>query len=129
MLVFGAETTFRSLQRTKFSNRSRWHIPTILGSIVVLIILLWAVSNVFPTKGMCFTGLIWWTARYFKLAIVICSGMLFSFVTSAIIITVQLVKTIKIDRAERIAATRVVYYLVANTWIIVSTLVQTPRCH
>ena len=119
MVVFGVETTFRSLRRNRFPSRNRWHIPTALGIIIALSIFLWAASNVFPTRGACVTGLIWWTARYFKLAIVVCSGLLFLFTTSAIIITVQLIKTVKVDRAERIAATRVVYYLVVNTWIIV----------
>ncbi|KAL8789546.1 MAG: hypothetical protein Q9195_006773 [Heterodermia aff. obscurata] len=122
MVVFGVETTFRSLRRNKFASRNRWHIPTALAVIIGLSIFLWAASNVFPTRGACVTGLIWWTARYFKFAIVICSGLLFLFTTSAIIITVQLVKTVKVDRAERIAATRVVYYLVVNTWIILFVL-------
>ena len=120
MLVFGLETTFRSLRRERFPSRNRWHIPTALAVIVAITLFLWAASNVFPTRGACVTGLIWWTARYFKLAIVLCSGLLFLYITSAIIITNQLVKTVQIDRAERIAATRVVYYLVVNTWIIVS---------
>ena len=120
-MVFGMETTFRALRRNKFPSRNRWHIPTALAVIVALTIFLWAASNVFPTRGACVTGLIWWTARYFKLAIVVSSGLLFLFITAAIIITVQLLKTVKMDRAERIAATRVVYYLVANTWIIVSS--------
>lgn len=120
-MVFGMETTFRALRRNKFPSRNRWHFPTALAVIVALTIFLWAASNVFPTRGACVTGLIWWTARYFKLAIVVSSGLLFLFMTAAIIITVQLTKTVKMDRAERIAATRVVYYLVANTWIIVSS--------
>ena len=120
MLVFGIETTFRSLRRNRFPSRNRWHIPTALAVIVALTIFLWAASNIFPTRGACVTGLIWWTARYFKLAIVICSGLVFFYILSATIITVQLIRTIKVDRAERIAATRVVYYLVANAWIIVS---------
>ena len=85
-----------------------------------MIIAAWAATNVFPTRGKCLTGLIWWTARYAKLAVVLSSGLLALYPASAIIITVQLVKTVKVDKAERIAATRVVYYLIVNTWLIVS---------
>ena len=120
MLVFGLETTFRSLRRNRFPTRNKWHIPTALAIIVALTVFMWAATNVFPTRGACLTGLIWWTARYFKLAIVVCSGLLFLYTTSTVLLTVQLIKTVNVEKAERIAATRVVYYLVVNTWLIVS---------
>ncbi|KAL8829746.1 MAG: hypothetical protein Q9191_001839 [Dirinaria sp. TL-2023a] len=86
-----------------------------------MIIAAWAATNVFPTRGKCLTGLIWWTARYAKLAVVLSSGLLALYPASALIITIQLVKTVKVDKAERIAATRVVYYLIVNTWLVILT--------
>lgn len=120
MLVFGIETTFRSLRRVRFPSRNKWHLPTAMAIVALMVFFSWAATNVFPTRGKCLTGLIWWTARYAKLAVVLASGLLALYPISAIIITVQLVKTVKVDKAERIAATRVVYYLVVNTWLIVS---------
>ena len=120
MFVFGLETAFRSLRRIRFPSRNRWHIPTALAIIAIMIFASWAATNIFPTRGKCLTGLIWWTARYAKLAVVLASGLLAFYPVSAVVITIQLVKTVKVDKAERIAATRVVYYLVANTWLIVS---------
>ena len=119
MLIFGLETTFRSLRRVRFPSRNRWHIPTAIVVIALTIFSAWAATNVFPTRGKCLTGLIWWTARYAKLAVVLAVGLLVMYPASALIITVQLVKTVKVEKAERIAATRVVYYLVVNTWLIV----------
>ena len=122
MLVFGLETTFRSLRRVRFPSRNRWHIPTALAVIAVMIFFAWTATNIFPTRGKCLTGLIWWTARYAKLATVLSSGLLVLYPASAVVITIQLVKTVKVDKAERIAATRVVYYLIVNTWLIVRSL-------
>ena len=119
MLVFGLEATFRSLRRVRFPSRNRWHIPTAIVVIALMIFSTWAATNVFPTRGKCLTGLIWWTARYAKLAAVLAVGLLVVYPASALIITVQLVKTVEVEKAERIAATRVVYYLVVNTWLIV----------
>ncbi len=81
----------------------------------------WAATNVFPTGGKCFTSLIWWTACYGKLATVIASSLLALYPASAVTISVQLLKTVNIDKTERIAATRMVYYLVINIWLIVCT--------
>ena len=120
MLVFGLETTFQSLRRSRFPSRNRWQTPSALVIIAMMVFAAWAATNVFPTKGKCLTGLVWWTARYAKLAVVLASGLLALYPVSAVIITIQLVRTIKVDKAERIAATRVVYYLVVNTWLIVS---------
>ena len=119
MLVFGLETTFRSLRRVRFPTRNRWHIPTAIMLVAAMIFFAWAATNVFPTRGKCLTGLVWWTARYAKLAVVLSSGLLTLYPASAVIITLQLVKTVKVEKAERIAATRVVYYLVVNIWLIV----------
>lgn len=119
MLVFGLETAFRSLRRVRFPSRNRWHIPTAIAMIATMTFAAWATANVFPTRGKCLTGLIWWTARYAKLAVVLALGLLALYPASAVIITVQLVKTVTVDKAERIAATRVVYYLAVNTWLIV----------
>lgn len=119
MLIFGFETTFRSLRRARFPSRNRWQLPAVVVVISAMIFSGWAATNVFPTKGKCLTGLVWWTARYAKLAVVLASGLLAAYPASATIITVQLVKTVKVDKAERIAATRVVYYLIVNTWLIV----------
>ena len=118
-LVFGLETAFRSLRRLKFAVRSRWHLPCCIVAIITFTFFAWAATNLFPTNGKCLTGLIWWTARYYKLGIVIGVGLIVIFVALVVIISVQLVKSTDIERDERIAATRVVYYLVVNTWILV----------
>lgn len=84
MLIFGLETTFRSLRRVRFSNRNRWHIPSAIAVIATMILAAWAVTNAFPTEGKCLTSLIWWTARYAKLAVVLASGLLFLYPASAV---------------------------------------------
>ena len=118
-LVFGLETAFRSLRRDKFAIRNRWHLPCCIIAIVAFTFFSWAATNLFPTKGECLTGVIWWTARYNKLGVVLATGLIALYIVLAILIVVQLVKTMQVERDERIAATRVVYYLVVSTWIMV----------
>lgn len=120
-MVFGLETSFRSTRRVRFSSRPPWHITSAIAVIATMVFAAWAATNAFPTKSRCLSSLIEWTAPYAKLAVVLASGLLFLYPASAVIISIQLVKTVKIDKLERIAATRMVYYLVLNTCLVVCT--------
>jgi hypothetical protein len=57
---------------------------------------------------------------YNKIAVALASGFVFTQLLSAAIIAIQLIRTVNIDREERIAATKVVYTLVTYALILVS---------
>ena len=119
MLVFGLETTFRSLQRARFHPRGKWNIPLCVAAVPLLTLLTWTPSNFSPTRGQCLASLIWWTAAYAKLGLVIAISLILTFSLCATVITSQLVRRIKTDRDERIAATRIVSYLVSSVLLLV----------
>lgn len=119
MVVFGLETTFRSLQRARFHPRGKWNIPLCLAAVPILTLLTWTPSNFSPSKGECIASLIWWTAAYAKLGVVIATSLILTYALCALVITLQLLRRIKTDRDERIAATRVVYYLVPSVVLLV----------
>lgn len=121
MLFFGLETTFRSLQRKAFSSQSRRHFWFCIVGILLLTIITWIPSAFSPTKGKCVTSLIWWTFHYARAGVAICLVLIFAFVTSASVITFQLLGTTKIDRGQRVQASRIVYHLIASTLILVSS--------
>ncbi|KAL9609744.1 MAG: hypothetical protein Q9167_005514 [Letrouitia subvulpina] len=106
MLVFGLETTFRALHRNRFQHQRKWHVLVCVGLTLLITIVTWIPSNVSPRRGECLASIIWWTAHYSKVGLVIGSGLMFTFVVCAGIITAQLLKTTKMDRNERIAASR-----------------------
>ena len=120
VLIFSLETTFRSLCKTRFCPRRKWDTPVYIGVIIVLLIGLWLSAFLVPSPDMCPGFLMWWTEHYTKPAIVLAGGMMLTHVISAIVIVVRLLSTTKIDRSERIAASRIVYSLVINTIILVS---------
>ncbi len=119
MLVFGLETTFRSVQRARFQPRGKWNTPLCLAAVPFLTLLTWTPSNFAPSKGLCVASLIWWTAAYAKLGVVIATSLILTYSLCALVITLQLLRRIKTDRDERIAATRVVYYLVPSVILMV----------
>ena len=119
MLVFGLETTFRSLQRARFHPRGKWNIPLCVAAVPFLTLLTWTPSNFDKSKGPCLASLIWWTVSYSELGIVIGTFLTVTYSLCALVITLQLLRRIKTDRNERIAATRVVYYLVPSIILLV----------
>ena len=86
---------------------------------MVLITVTWVPSLLLPAQNHCLATLIWWTGHYAEIGLVLGSSLCFIYILSAAIITIQLVRTIEVDRDERIAATRTVYYLLIGVFILV----------
>lgn len=120
MLIFGFETTFRSLHKKRFQYQKRWNILLCVISILILTCVTWVPSKAFPRPGACLASLIWWTTPFARIGLVIASGLLLTYIVCAVVITAQLIRTIKMSRDQRIAATRVVYYLIVSAIITVN---------
>lgn len=121
MLVVGLETTFKSLTSPMFSSQVRWHFSIRFASVLALVIITWLPVLVFPVRGQCLESLIWWTAPFAKAGAGIIFVLIFIFVTSASIITFQLLKTTRVDRDRRLEASRIVLYLLFSSLVLVST--------
>ena len=119
ILVFSVETTFRSLQRMRFHSRGKWTVPICLLVVVAVTIGFWGIAFKMPAIDRCLGSLLWWTANYAEVGAILASGFIFTNIISALIITVQLKRTINMERSERIAGTRVVYSLLISIGIMV----------
>ena len=86
-----------------------------------MVALLWVSAFLLPANDQCGASLIRWTGDYAKLGVILSASIIFTHFVSAWIIITQLLRTVKMDRNERIAATRVVYALGLNTVILVCT--------
>ncbi|KAL8903703.1 MAG: hypothetical protein Q9207_003747 [Kuettlingeria erythrocarpa] len=119
MLVFGLEATFRALHYKHFRVQKRWNIISCVVVILILILVTWIPSNVLPARHECLTSLVWWTKPFAKFGLVIASGLMLIYIVCATVITARLLRTLHISRDQRIAATRIVYYLIFSTLITV----------
>ena len=119
-LIFALETTIRSVRRSRFRARGKWDTFICLAAIIFAVTGTFLPALLIPAPDRCLATLIWWTEHYAKVAVVLGLSIIVLFLFSAAIITTQLLRTVKMDRDERIAATRVVYYLVLNVFTIVS---------
>jgi hypothetical protein len=122
-LVFGFEMVLRSLKKVPFQPRDKWaNIACILG-FVVLLIGTWIPTRIMPEEKMkCFGDIIWQVFRNVKTGAGISAGLIFAFLTMAAIIGLQLYNTRDIDPNERVAGSRMVYYLIASAILQVSSL-------
>jgi hypothetical protein len=114
-LVFGFEMVIRSLKNVPFQPRDKWaNMACILG-FVVLLIGTWIPTRIMPEQmTKCFGDIIWQPFRNVKTGAGISTGLIFAFLTMAAIIGLQLYNTRDVDPNERIAGSRMVYYLTAS---------------
>ncbi|KAL8808960.1 MAG: hypothetical protein Q9200_003849 [Gallowayella weberi] len=95
-------------------------IAQVVWPVMVVIWLTWIPSYIAPSRGICPATLIWWSTHYAKIGLAISSGLLLTFVVGAIMITDHLMRTVELDHNQRISASRVVYYLIMTTSLLVS---------
>jgi len=83
-------------------------------SVVVILLLIgtWLISHITPEPNSCFASLIWYVSAFGFEGMVIlsvCGGLM---LISAMTIFIRLSSVNMIDQHQRIAASRMVYYLV-----------------
>ncbi|KAL8957839.1 MAG: hypothetical protein Q9193_004988 [Seirophora villosa] len=114
-----AQVIWPALWIVPFTMLTRWNIRVSILAILLMALITWIPSYVSPTQGSCLASLVWWTDDFTKIGLVISSGLLFTFLFCAGVIAIQLIRTIKVCREQRIAATRIVYYLIISALIMV----------
>jgi len=101
-----------------------------LVAVVMLIILTWIPSRAYPAGDSCIASLTFYIRNKGKAGVVTISCITIVIVASLVTIIVQLSRDDKIPNGERIAASRMVYYLVVTTIIMVGPQnVSTPNNH
>jgi hypothetical protein len=127
-LVFGVECALRSLRRLPFQPRGKYDVTICCGAIVLMLIVTWIPSHIFPEPNACFASLVWFITRYGKLGFVLLSTAGGLMILSAITIFVRLSTVNQIDEHQRIAASRMVYYLALGIVSLVSYLLFCLAC-
>ncbi|CZT05628.1 uncharacterized protein RCO7_10388 [Rhynchosporium graminicola] len=111
-LVFGTECALRSFRSTPFQARGRWDVTICCGVIVVMLIATWVPSHIQPAPNACFASLIWFISSFGKLGFVMLTSVGGLMIIAALTIFIRLSTVNLIDQHQRIAASRMVYYLV-----------------
>ncbi|PKS05271.1 hypothetical protein jhhlp_008642 [Lomentospora prolificans] len=111
-LVFAIEVAIRALRRKNpFPPRTRWTVVLCLAVIGTLLLATYLVTHFRRPPNFCFASLFWFVQRYsqgcFAVLVIISAALL----AATIIIFTKLHRHAGIDPTERIASSRMVYYL------------------
>lgn len=97
--------------RTQFAPRGRWNVAKCLGIIFTLCLAALLVAAIDQAPDFCFASLFWYLRKYAPG----CFGVLLSIsvilLVVVAIIFMRLNKSHSVDSTERMAATRMIYYL------------------
>ncbi|KAM0275063.1 hypothetical protein ACHAQH_007583 [Verticillium albo-atrum] len=121
--VFGLEVTSRALRQQPFAGRGKWTVAGCLAIVGTLLLITFVVTLFIRPPNFCFASLFWFVQRWkdgvFILLILIAATLL---ICTAIIFW-RLHNNCHIEESERVAASRMVYYLVMA---IISTVFMIP---
>lgn len=120
VLVFGLEMAVRSIRRNTLCARGAIETWLTIGFISLLTLIMWLSSFLLPENDDCVGALVWWTENYALIAIVLIPIIIIINSVTSTIIVVQLLRTSKIEKKERIMASRVVYTTSLSIIILVS---------
>jgi hypothetical protein len=122
LLVFGVEVAFRGFQKKRFHSRGKFTVPICWSIVLTMLIATWVPSHVYNNpKNDCDASLISWVMPWADIALFLNSIIVFLYLLTGFMIAYQLSRTAKIDRNERIAASRIVYYLAIEVVLMVGS--------
>ncbi|KAF2262916.1 hypothetical protein CC78DRAFT_295104 [Lojkania enalia] len=128
-VVFGVEMAMRAFKYERFAPRGKWNTTTCLAVVSFLVLLTWMPTIAWPMYNRCFGSLIWFPVRYELLAICILSVLVFFCFLLASLISIQLMRTANVDPNERIAASRMCYYLLISALVYILVLPVEIQAH
>ncbi|KAJ4341336.1 hypothetical protein N0V95_007247 [Ascochyta clinopodiicola] len=118
-LVFGIETAFRSFKQERFAPRGKWNTILCICTVVFFLLLTWIPTIAWPMLNRCFGSLIFFIMRYDLLTLVLLIVLVSLLLLLAAVISVQLMRNAEVDPNERIAASRMCYYLLLTALIYI----------
>jgi hypothetical protein len=118
-LVFGIDMAMRALRADRFAPKGKWTTTICVGFITFLTLMMWMPTVVWPMYNRCFASLIWFPMRYELLMLVVLVVLVGLFLILAAIISIQLMRTSDVDPNQRIAASRMCYYLIMSALLYV----------
>lgn len=118
-LVFGIETVLRSFKSERFAPRGKWNTIVCIAAVTFFLVLTWIPTIAWPMLNRCFGSLIWFPMRYDLLTLVLLVVLISLLLLLAAIISIQLMRNADVDPNERIAASRMCYYLLLTAVIYV----------
>ncbi|TFB04932.1 hypothetical protein CCMA1212_002531 [Trichoderma ghanense] len=111
-LVFGLESTVQALRRKPFQQRPRWVIVACLLIVVIGTLVMYVQTRVMRPPDLCYASLFWFVQTWRLESFALLTTIGCALVIGAIIIFVRLHRDTSIGIIERVAASKMVYYMI-----------------
>lgn len=122
-VVFGIECALRSLRKLPFQARGKYDVTICGVAILLMLIGSWIPTFLKKQTPQCFGSLLWFVTAFGKEGFVVLCVLLGMMILSAVAIYTRLSTVNMVDQHQRIAASRVVYYLVLGIMSLVGVYI------
>ncbi|CAI6334010.1 unnamed protein product [Periconia digitata] len=128
-LVFGIEMTVRAFGYDRFAPRGKWNSTICVAIVAGLELVTWMPTVAWPAPNVCFGGLIWFPVKYEVIAMGILIAMVSLLLILAAMISIQLMRTANVDPNERIAASRMCYFMLMAAVVYILVIPVEVQAH
>jgi hypothetical protein len=119
-LFFGLETTWRGIQKKPFEPRGRWNVTIVLVFVGMALLAAFLVADFIRSRDECFGSLFWFVVEYADIIWAVFAAIAVLLIACAVTIFLRLSRNAKIEPGERVAASRMVFFLALAVISIVS---------
>jgi hypothetical protein len=126
-IVFGIECAIRSLRKQPFQPRGKYDVTICLVVVLLMGIGTWVPTHLNKEMDRCFASLVWFVGRFGLEGTVLYATVGALAIASAILIFVRLSTVSSVDHNQRIAASRMVYYLAMSIVSLVSNFIYSYK--
>lgn len=109
--VFGIETTVRAFRRRAFDSFGKWTVSVCIIFVVSSLAGTYAFTRVEEPPNFCFASLFWFVQKYRVVCFSLFTAISGSLVLGSVITFARLFRSASGGAIERIAASRMVYYM------------------
>ncbi|TQV99256.1 hypothetical protein V2A60_004738 [Cordyceps javanica] len=109
--VFGMETTLRAFRRRAFDSYGKWTVSVCVALVIVSLAITYAVTRVVQPPNFCFASLFWFVQKYRVECFALFTTIAGSLLLGSIITFARLYRGSPGSVIDRIAASRMVYYM------------------
>ncbi|ATY58312.1 hypothetical protein A9K55_002974 [Cordyceps militaris] len=109
--VFGMETTLRAFRRRAFDSFGKWTVSVCVALVAVSLAITYGVTQVVQPPNFCFASLFWFVQRYRVECFALFTAISGSLLLGSAITFIRLHRSTSGSVIERIAASRMVYYM------------------
>lgn len=112
------------MRKNPFQPRGKYEVSICLGIIVIMLIGTWIPTNLRREHDRCFASLLWFVSDFGEIGLILLATIAGLLLISAVVIFIRLSRSNMVEPNQRIAASRMVYYMAVGFVSLVSRI-----CH